>query len=47
MCGILLVGERELKELGLVKENVEIQLRDEHCKVLSLITEKGNDKCKD
>ncbi|KAI3724407.1 hypothetical protein L2E82_36181 [Cichorium intybus] len=32
--------EKELEELGVSKENVEKQLRDEHYKVLSLINEK-------
>lgn len=43
MCGILLAGDRELNELGIDKENLEKQLRDEHCKVLSLINERGID----
>ncbi|KAI3496336.1 hypothetical protein L1887_38694 [Cichorium endivia] len=36
-----ILGEKELEELGVSKENVEKQLRDEHCKVLSLINEKN------
>ncbi|KAI3513699.1 hypothetical protein L1887_21038 [Cichorium endivia] len=34
--------EKELEELGIIKENVEKQLGDEHCKVLSLTDEKEN-----
>ena len=41
MCGILLAGDKELMELSVDKENVDRQLREEHCKVLNLINEKG------
>ncbi|PWA62456.1 hypothetical protein CTI12_AA194020 [Artemisia annua] len=34
--------DKELKELGLDMENVDIQLREEHCKVLNLINEKDS-----
>ncbi|XP_024973139.1 synaptonemal complex protein 1-like [Cynara cardunculus var. scolymus] len=34
--------DKELKELGVDKENVEKKLRDEHCKVVSLTDEKDN-----
>ncbi|KAJ9561068.1 hypothetical protein OSB04_006228 [Centaurea solstitialis] len=34
--------DKELKEVSVYKENVERQLRDEHCKVVSLTDEKAN-----
>lgn len=37
----MLAGEKELEELVVSKENVEKQLKDEQCKVLSLTDEKG------
>ena len=43
----MLAGEKQLEELAVSKETVDKQLRDEHCKVLSLTDEKGNDKSKD